>query len=185
VLLLPAVSLLVGVAIAAIGRLVTAIGRPAARMPGITRAILPVLVLAAAILYPLAREPAFFFSLIPVQASRDTYGASPFPEAIEIAAHIAADSSPEDRVAVLGSEPEIYFYARRRSATGFIYMYGLMENQPYAHTMQETAIREIEASAPRYVVVVDIVESWLAGPLSQTTILNRPRRYGCRHYPPH
>jgi len=28
------------------------------------------------------------------------------------------------RIAVLGSEPQIYFYSRRHSATGYIYIYG-------------------------------------------------------------
>src|SRR5439155_711705 len=80
-----------------------------------------------ALLYPVYRERAFFFILPPEQVSRATYGTNPFPEAPVIAQRIADDTLPEDRVAVLGSEPEICFYARRRSATGYIYMYGLME----------------------------------------------------------
>ena len=46
-------------------------------------------------------------------------------------------------MAVLGSEPEIYFLARRHSATGYIYTYGLMEAQPFARRMQDEMIREI------------------------------------------
>ena len=45
---------------------------------------------------------------------------------------------------VLGSEPEIYFYSHRHSATGYIYTYALMEPQKYARQMQEEMIREIE-----------------------------------------
>ena len=36
-------------------------------------------------------------------------------------------SAPDARIAILGSEPEILFYARRHSATGYIYMYDLLE----------------------------------------------------------
>ena len=86
-------------------------------------------------------------------------------------------SSPEDRIAVLGSEPEIYFYARRRSATGYIYTYALMEPQPFAATMQDEMIREIEAAHPRYLVFAWIKDSWLAQPGSNQVIVQWARRY--------
>jgi len=44
----------------------------------------------------------------------------------------------------IGSEPEIYFYAQRHSATGYIYTYALMEEHKYAHAMPEEMEREIE-----------------------------------------
>ena len=53
------------------------------------------------------------------------YLESPFPEAIQIANYIRTHTGKDSRIAILGSEPEIPFYADRRSATGYIYMYGL------------------------------------------------------------
>lgn len=85
-------------------------------------------------------------------------------------------------MAILGSEPEIFFYSGRRSATGHIYMYGLMENQPHARRMQQEAIRQIEAAAPRYMVFVNVPQSWLARPDSDTTILDWSRGYIGAHY---
>jgi len=85
---------------------------------------------------------------------------------------------------VLGSEPEIYFYANRLSATGHIYMYGLMENQPYARTMQLQAIREIEQSAPAWLVFVYSPYSWLIQPDSDQTLFVWCRRYLEEHYEP-
>ncbi len=120
--------------------------------------------------------------MTPREASRWTYGPNPFPEAVEIARRIAADTTPQDRIAVLGSEPEIYFYARRRSATGHIYMYGLMESQPHARRMQQEAIRQIEAAAPKYVVFVNVPQSWLARPDSDTSILTWSREFIAGHY---
>ena len=137
---------------------------------------------SAAVLYPAYRERAFFFTLPLERISRAIYGTNPFPEAVVIAKRIADDTLPEDRVAVLGSEPEICFYARRRSATGYIYMYGLMEAQPYARRMQQEAIREIEAQAPRYIVFVNVPQSWLGGPDSDTSILTWSRSYLVDHY---
>src|SRR6185436_19492825 len=79
-------------------------------------------------------------------ASRQLYAANPCPEAVEIAKYIKAHSTKDETIVVLGSEPEIYFYADRRSATGYIYMYSLTESQPYAAAMQDQMIREIEAT---------------------------------------
>jgi hypothetical protein len=61
----------------------------------------------------------------------------------------SAYSAVSPSIAVLGSEPEIYFYSRRRSATGYIYMYPLMETHPYAAQMQQELINEIEAGKPQ------------------------------------
>jgi hypothetical protein len=89
------------------------------------------------------------------------YGDEPFPEAPLVADFIRTHSSPDARIAVLGSEPEIYFLARRHSATGYIYTYALMEPQPYARQMQAEMIREIESCAPQFIVFTRADSSWL------------------------
>jgi hypothetical protein len=68
------------------------------------------------------------------------------------------------RIAVLGSEPEIYFYSHRRSATGYIYMYPLMETHPYAAQMQQELITQIDTNNPDYIVYLDFRNSWLGRP---------------------
>jgi len=184
VLLLPAVALLAAVAVRSGGRALArwlSAGQGAARGAGLAE-ILPIVVLGASLLYSVFQERAFFFSMTPAQASRLTYGANPFPEAVVIARRIAADTAPDDRIAVLGSEPEIFFYSGRRSATGYIYMYGLMESQPFASRMQQSAIKEIEASEAKYLVYVNVPFSWLGRPDSDTSILTWARSYIPEHY---
>ena len=73
-----------------------------------------------------------WFVQTPTQISRTTYQADPFPEAEVVANYIRDNSTPSARVAVIGSEPEIYFLSRRHSATSYIYTYGLLEPQPFA-----------------------------------------------------
>jgi hypothetical protein len=183
VLLLPAIAILAATAASAAGRaLARALPGPDSPRRATFAAPVAAALMAAALLYPVFRERSFLFDLTPRQASRSTYGSNPFPEAQEIAKRIEADTKPEDSVAILGSEPEIFFYAHRRSATGYIYMYGLMENQPYAQDMQREAIREIEAAAPRYVAFVNVPQSWLARPGSDTSILTWSRDYLTEHY---
>jgi hypothetical protein len=92
--------------------------------------------------------------------SRDRYSPNPFPESPEIARYIEANSAADDRIAVLGSEPQLFFYSKRKSATGHIYIYGLMEDQPYADLMQQEMIADIEAARPLYLVFVRVNYSW-------------------------
>ena len=72
-------------------------------------------------------ERDFFFELPLGQANVLINGTNPFPESVKIGDYIREHSNPDDKIAVLGSEPQIYFYSKRLSATGYIYTYGLME----------------------------------------------------------
>jgi hypothetical protein len=124
-------------------------------------ATVPSLVFAVAAAGVLIQWSTFFFLLSPAQASRAVYGTNPFPEAVEIGRYLASHSAPGARIAVLGSEPQIYFYSHRRSATGYICTYPLMEPQPHAVEMQQEMIHEIEKGRPDYVVYVRVAYSWL------------------------
>ena len=125
----------------------------------------------------LFRHRLVFFELSPVQTSRLIYGINPFPEARQIANYIREHSKPDARVAVLGSEPEIYFYSHRHSATGYIYMFPLMELQKYAGEMQREAIQEIEEAKPEIVVFVSVRWSWGRHPESNSGILEWADKY--------
>jgi hypothetical protein len=93
-------------------------------------------------------------------------------------------TKPDDQIAVLGSEPEIYFYADRRSATGYIYTYPLMEPHKYAPQMQREMMREIEQRNPKFVIFVAVSVSWLVGPESDRGIFNWAHEYCTKNYAP-
>ena len=97
---------------------------------------------------------------------------------------IKKDNLPaaDARVAVIGSEPEIYFYSQRRSATGYIYTYALMEPQPYAQTMQREMMAEIESSRPEYLGWVGYDNSWNVRPLSDRAVFDWFARYSNEFY---
>jgi 4-amino-4-deoxy-L-arabinose transferase-like glycosyltransferase len=174
ILLLPAVSLLTGAA------LTVAFGGVKPRSPGIRFAAL--VLFAACLGWPLWSERDFFFQRPLVEASRMVNGTNPFLESIKIADYIRNQSTPTDTIAVLGSEPQIYFYARRLSATGYIYTYSLMEPQPYAHQMQLEMIHEIEQARPRFLVLVGMNRSWLASADSDQTIFTWANAYSESDY---
>ena len=131
----------------------------------------PIWICVVAVAFTIAANRGIWFRLTPVQATCVIYGPDPFPEAEVVAAHIREKSPPDARVAVLGSEPEIYFLAHRHSATGYIYTYELMEPQPFARQMQDEMIGEIETNAPEFVVFADNpLLSWSRRPDSDPKI---------------
>ena len=79
-----------------------------------------------------SRGGAFFFDWPPQLACRLIYNGNPFVECPLVAKYLKEHMEADETVAVLGSEPEIFFDAQRKSATGYIYTYGLMEVQPLA-----------------------------------------------------
>jgi hypothetical protein len=103
----------------------------------------------------------YLYKLSPEGISRLFYPGRPFNESRDIAEYIRNNSSPDDTVAVLGSEPQIYFYSSRRSAARYIYMYPLMESHDYAEKMQQEMIAEIESEKPKFIVFVNTRTSWL------------------------
>ncbi len=110
------------------------------------------------------------WSVFAAQGAHALYGAELFPEAEIVSKFIHDNSPPDARIAVLGSEPEIYFLSHRHSATGYIYAYPLMEPQPFAHEMQVAMIREIETNSPQFIVFVNQNFSWVQAPQSDVTI---------------
>jgi hypothetical protein len=123
------------------------------------------------------RQRQFLFLMTPTEACRAAYGANPFSESLEIASFIRNHTAPEDTIAILGSEPQISFYAHRRSASGHIYMYPLMENHPFALQMQKDFVRETEAKNPRYLLLVGVPTSWLRQPDSHGFLFEWFDRY--------
>ncbi|MCC6793582.1 MAG: glycosyltransferase family 39 protein [Candidatus Hydrogenedentes bacterium] len=126
--------------------------------------------------YALA-DRAYLFTRSPVEVSRALYGANPFPESIEIARYLHDNTTPEDRIAIIGSEPQLSFYSQRRSASGFAYIYPLMEEQRFASQMQQQMIEEIESRKPKYVVLVMVQSSWSASQNSDPTFFNWAQDY--------
>jgi 4-amino-4-deoxy-L-arabinose transferase-like glycosyltransferase len=145
-------------------------------------AFLPIIVFMLAFANALYADRGTYFTQSPYAAIREIYGVNPFPEAVAIADYIRRNSDQNARIAVLGSEPEIFFYAQRHSATGYIYTYALVEEQSYASVMQSEFIREVEASAPEFIVSVFINQSWLRRSRSDDLIFRWADTYIREHY---
>jgi 4-amino-4-deoxy-L-arabinose transferase-like glycosyltransferase len=173
VMFLPALSLFAGVAAA----------YAAATQQVITR-LLAFSIFAISMVFPVAVRAEYFFRMPPVDACRFRYGENPFPEAIKVADFLRENSRPDQRLVVLGSEPEIYSYSGRQSATGFIYMYPLMEQQRFALQMQQQMIQEVEKNRPGFVVFVWTPRSWRVAASSERLLFQWADYYLKDNYRP-
>ncbi len=155
ILMLPALSLLVGLAVSC------ATDKLSAWRPSPVLRALPMALFLAAFAGTIYGQREVFFRMTPLEVCRSIYGANPFPEALDLARLVKERTAPGTPLAIVGSEPEIFFYANRPSATGYIYTYELMEPQKYAAVMQNEMIAEIEKSRPELLLYVDVPLSWL------------------------
>jgi hypothetical protein len=173
ILLLPALAIFVGLAIVA---LQSSIERPFFKA-------FPVLTCLLILGFSVYQQQAYFFQLPANTVSQLIYtGDAPFTVMPAVGDCIRTNSPPSATVAVIGSEPEIYFYAQRHSATGYMYMYPLMEPQPFASEMQHEMIGEIETNKPQFLVYVANPDSWTVWPASDKTILKWFLQYSGTNY---
>lgn len=163
VLLLPAIAIFVGAAFTYLPMSISHLSK---------YRFLPLLVFLIFFSHGVFSQRLFFFEGSPSAVCRYMYFPNPFPESIVIADYIQNHSAPDSTIAVLGSEPQIYFYSRRRSATSYLYTYSLMEHHKYALAMQQEMIQEIESHKPDYLVYVKIPFSWLRREESEMLLLD-------------
>jgi 4-amino-4-deoxy-L-arabinose transferase-like glycosyltransferase len=100
----------------------------------------------------------------PQEVAARIYSINDFQVYPVIAEHLARDLPAKATMAVFGSEPELLFYAHRRSVTGYIYMYDLVQDQPFRERMEKEMLAEVDKGRPDYVVFVNLSFSWLPRP---------------------
>jgi hypothetical protein len=122
---------------------------------------LPLAIAFAVVLLTLGVNQRDLLHATPNQVLHQTYGINPFSESVLIGNYLREHTRKDETIAVIGSEPQIYFYAQRKSATGHIYTYPLMEDGPRAKEMQDNMAREIEAASPMFLVFVNDPSSWM------------------------
>ena len=176
-LVLPAVSLLAGIAVSSAAHELSRVLKSATAAVAI-----PVVVLAIVMAFSVWSQRILLFQLDPIAACQQTYGVSPFPEAEGVSQYLNQHTKADARIAVLGSEPEIYFLAHRHSATGYIYVYPFFEPQKFALQMQKEMAKEIEGNRPEYIVLVKVVTSWQVRAGSDRWIAGWINDYVARHY---
>jgi hypothetical protein len=102
-----------------------------------------------------------FFLSYPLDAYKTCnkmYGAAGFSEVRIIADSLNKIIKPGEKIGHFGSEPELCFYTRTKMASGYLYAYPLIENQPYAMDMCKQFISELKERKPEYLAYCNIAE---------------------------
>ncbi len=115
--------------------------------------IFPVWSRRAALCLVLAILPAvtlwpFLFTYTPAEAVRKIYPGNFFAEMPQFAQRLETVTPPGKRVFIFGAEPELLFYARRASATRYIFLFPLYGPYGNAREKQIAAAEEIQRAEP-------------------------------------
>jgi hypothetical protein len=166
ILVLPAFSILLGLGVDSLQKALRS------KLTKSAATTIPLILFAGVLTVNILGQRNLFFQLPVNQVSEAIYAGEAliFSNSLVVAGYIKQHSSKDARVAILGSEPQIYFYAQRHSVTGYIYTYALMEAQPYALTMQQEMMKEIISGKPEYLVFFEYPGSWLKQPSSPLAI---------------
>jgi len=110
-------------------------------------------------------QHGYFFSWDGRTLLHQVYRNQQFDVYPQVAAYIAENTRVSDAVAVIGSEPQTYFYSRRRAATKYLYLYPLLEPQAFRGRMTQEFTREVEAGNPTLLLVVRTPSQFSENPI--------------------
>ena len=113
---------------------------------------------------------------------RAVYGNNPFPEDMEIAKFINANSKPEDNIVLIGSEPQIYFYTKKKCPSRHAYFTALVNNVPKHKIWQGEFINDVEKAKPRYFVFFNHPISLLVQQGADTYVFDWANKYITKNY---
>ncbi len=153
ILLLPAVALCAGIAVECARRELDRRNRR-------SLAFAPVLVFAIAYLVSVHGQWKTYFQLDPPALGRKIQYDQPYSDAVEVANFIEARANSVDEIGIIGSEPEVCFYTRLRCASSYLYMYPLMERQPFDKQMQNDMLNQLQNARPRFLIYEDDERAW-------------------------
>jgi len=125
---------------------------------------LRVAVAAGIVIAAMLCSPWYYLPGNAERKSTRIYGNNPFVESPMVGDFLRENSVPTDRIFVFGSEPQILFYAQRRSASRYMFVYPLMFAVEGAHERQQQALDEIRTARPKFIVGVFLASSLLEQP---------------------
>jgi 4-amino-4-deoxy-L-arabinose transferase-like glycosyltransferase len=103
----------------------------------------------------------YYFSEKKQNILRRVYGTNPFQESYIMGTKIQKMSKPGDSILVLGSEPQILFYAKLPSVSEHMHYYQLVDGGSQNDSLQNVLINKAEKSKPRFLVFSRVGYSWL------------------------
>lgn len=100
-----------------------------------------------------------FFQSLGAAVAVSAPGWAPFDEAPNAARYLARQTRPDECILIVGSEPEIYYYARRPACTRMVIMDPMTGPYSFAARLRQEFIADLESRRPRYVLMVALTTS--------------------------
>jgi hypothetical protein len=98
----------------------------------------------------LLAQPCYFFIYPLEHIMRKMYAFDYLTDIRRFCEFLDQNIPKTDRLAQFSCEPQVWFYANREGASGYMYNYPLIENQPFADTMTLNYIHETEKNRPEW-----------------------------------
>lgn len=125
----------------------------------------------------------YYFSPDYTKILRQVYGLNPFPESKVIADKLNALMKPGDKLAVFGTEIQMYFYTGKLSPSRFSGSGALLEFPvSKSEQWQREFIGDVEKAAPEYLVFYSHPISWMINPKVKNLIFPWFDRFQVKNY---
>lgn len=130
----------------------------------------------AILLIPISINANYYIDYSPDELSRRYFGTNPFPESVDLAQYIMERTTPDDSIFIIGSEPQVLLYAKRKSAASFVMFYPLMMAiYPRYKEFQRKVWEEVNNTHPKYVITIWLQTSLLWDRRADLLIINKSK----------
>jgi 4-amino-4-deoxy-L-arabinose transferase-like glycosyltransferase len=146
--------------------------------------IIPVLLYAIIISSGLYNKSAMVFNPKEIQILRMVYGDNPFTELRMLSEHFKKIIAKNDKVAVLGGEPQVYNYLNKPSISRHIFMTNLVNSHERQADLKKEFIRDVETARPEYIYFIFHPYSWVMTEGKDQSIYNWAYSYVQSNYKP-
>lgn len=127
-------------------------------------------------------QKSYYFNPNYERILRTVYGNNPFPESMEIANWITANSKPEDQIVLLGSEPQIYFYTKKKCPSRHAYFAAIVDNVPQHKEWQREFVADVEKAAPKFLIFFNHPISLFVQPNTDQYVFEWANKYVNENY---
>lgn len=125
---------------------------------------------------------AYYFKPNYERILRAVYGNNPFPEAMQVGNFINKNALPEDNIVLIGAEPQVYFYTKKKSPSRHAYFAPIVKNVPQHKVWQREFTTAVEKAAPRYFIYFDHPISLLVQPNTDRYVFEWANKYISENY---
>lgn len=133
--------------------------------------VAPLILIVISVGSNLSTLKTYYFNPDHTQVLRSVYGLNPFPESKVIADKLNTLLKPDDKIAVFGTEIQMYVYTNKTSPSRFAGSGALLEFPVQkSNDWQKEFITDVEKAAPRFLVFYAHSISWMANPKTENLI---------------